>query len=59
MFLLALRNLRARTGRTLFTAFAIALGAALIFAGRIVGVATDEVNRQARISRLAGADLEV
>ncbi|MBI3242075.1 MAG: FtsX-like permease family protein [Chloroflexi bacterium] len=59
MFLLALRNLRARTGRTLFTAFAIALGVALIFAGRIVGVATDEVNRQARVSRLAGADLEV
>ena len=46
MLLLALRNLRARTGRTLFTAFAIALGAALIFAGRIVGVATDEANRQ-------------
>jgi ABC-type antimicrobial peptide transport system permease subunit/class 3 adenylate cyclase len=59
MFLLALRNLRARTGRTLFTLFAIALGAALIFAGRIVGVATDEVNRQARVNRLAGADLEV
>jgi putative ABC transport system permease protein len=59
MLLLALRNLRARTGRTLFTAFAIALGAALIFAGRIVGVATDEVNRQARESRLAGADLEI
>ena len=59
MFLLALRNLRARTGRTLFTAFAIALGVALIFAGRIVGVATDEVNRQARVNRLAGADLEV
>ncbi|MBF8285555.1 MAG: FtsX-like permease family protein, partial [Anaerolineales bacterium] len=59
MFLLALRNLRARTGRTLFTAFAIALGVALIFAGRIVGVATDEVNRQARVNRIAGADLEV
>ncbi len=59
MFLLALRNLRARTGRTLFTAFAIALGVALIFAGRIVGVATDEVNKQARVNRLAGADLEV
>ncbi len=59
MFLLALRNLRARTGRTLFTACAIALGVALIFAGRIVGVATDEVNRQARVNRLAGADLEV
>ena len=59
MFLLALRNLRARTGRTLFTAFAIALGVALIFAGRIVSVATDEVNRQARVNRIAGADLEV
>ncbi len=59
MLLLALRNLRARTGRTLFTAFAIALGVGLIFAGRIVSVATDEVNRQARVNRIAGADLEV
>ena len=38
MLLLALRNLRTRTGRTLFTAFAIALGVALIFVGCIVGV---------------------
>ena len=37
----AIRNLRARIGRTLFTAFAIALGVALIFATRIVNVATD------------------
>lgn len=59
MLLLAFRNLRARAGRTLFTSFAIALGVALIFAGRIVGVATDEVNRQARANRIAGADLEV
>ncbi len=59
MLFLALRNLRARPARTLFTAFAIALGVALIFAGRIVGVATDELNRQARESRLAGADLEI
>lgn len=59
MLFLALRNLRARLGRTLFTVFAIALGVALIFAGRIVGVATDELNRQARESRLAGADLEI
>jgi len=59
MLLLAIRNLRARTGRTLFTAFAIALGVALIFAGRIVSVATEEVNRQARVNRIAGADLEV
>ncbi|MGQ0603272.1 MAG: SpoIIE family protein phosphatase [Anaerolineales bacterium] len=59
MLFLAFRNLRARLGRTLFTAFAIALGVALIFAGRIVSVATDEVNRQARLNRIAGADLEV
>jgi ABC-type antimicrobial peptide transport system permease subunit/class 3 adenylate cyclase len=59
MLFLALRNLHARPGRTLFTAIAVALGVALIFAGRIVGVATDELNRQARASRLAGADLEV
>jgi len=41
LLLLALRNLRARIGRTLFTAFAIALGMALIFATRIVNVAAD------------------
>jgi len=59
MLLLAFRNLRARMGRTLFTAFAIALGVALVFATRIVSVAADEQARAARESRLAGADLEV
>jgi len=59
MLILAYRNLRARLGRTLFTTFAIALGVSLIFAMRMVGVATDEVNRRARADRLAGADLEV
>jgi hypothetical protein len=59
MLFLALRNLRARPGRTLFTGIAVALGVALIFAGRIVGVATDEVNKQARVNWLAGADLEI
>ena len=39
MFLLALRNLRARPGRTLLTALAIALGVAMIFAMRIAAVA--------------------
>src|SRR5574341_1542719 len=59
MLLLTLRNLRARTGRTLFTAFAIALGVALVFATRIVSVAADEQAAAARESKLAGADLEV
>ncbi len=59
MLFLALRNLRVRTGRTLFTAFAIALGVALILAARMAGLAADEVNRQARADRVAGADLEV
>ncbi len=59
MFLLAVRNLRVRTGRTLFTIFAIALGVALVFATRIVGVAADEQAAAARESKLAGADLEV
>ncbi|MGH2523602.1 MAG: ABC transporter permease, partial [Anaerolineales bacterium] len=59
MFLLALRNLRARLGRTLFTAFAIALGVALVFATRIVGVAAEQQAAAARASKLAGADLEV
>lgn len=59
MFLLAFRNLRARAGRTLFTAFAIALGAGMIFAMRIVGIALENSAGQALKSRLAGADLEV
>src|SRR3989304_5097470 len=59
MFLLALRNLRARLGRTLFTASAIALGVALVFATRIVSVAAEEQAAAARASKLAGADLEV
>ncbi|MBI3242073.1 MAG: FtsX-like permease family protein [Chloroflexi bacterium] len=59
MFLLALRNLRARPARTIFTALAIALGVSLIFAMRIVGVAIDAAAREARQGRLAGADLEV
>ena len=59
MFLLAFRNLRARAGRTLFTAFAIALGVGMIFAMRLVGVTIEESARAARESRLSGADLEV
>jgi len=59
MLLLAFRNLRARTGRTLFTVVAIALGVALVFATRIVSVAADEQAAAARASKLAGADLEV
>ncbi len=59
MFLLALRNLRARMGRTLFTASAIALGVALVFATRIVSVAAEGQAAAARESKLAGADLEV
>lgn len=59
MFLLALRNLRARTGRTLFTASAIALGVALVFATRIVSVAAEQQAAAARASKLAGADLEI
>ncbi len=59
MFLLAFRNLRARAGRTLFTALAIALGVGMIFAMRIVGVTIEESARAARESRLSGADLEV
>ena len=59
MLLLAIRNLRSRAGRTFFTAFAIALGVALVFATRIVGVAADEQAAAARESKLAGADLEV
>ena len=59
MLLLALRNLRARLGRTLFTAFAIALGVALVFATRIVGVAADQQAIAIRASKLAGADLEI
>jgi ABC-type antimicrobial peptide transport system permease subunit/class 3 adenylate cyclase len=59
MFFLALHNLRARPGRTTFTAFAIALGVALILAARIAGVTAEAVNMQARSDRLAGADLEI
>jgi len=59
MFLLAFRNLRARAGRTLFTAFAVALGVALVFATSLVGVLIEQSARAAREGRLAGADLEV
>ncbi|MEK7327855.1 MAG: ABC transporter permease [Chloroflexota bacterium] len=59
MLLLALRNLRARPARTLFTALAIALGVGMIFAMRIVGVTINQSAREAREGRLAGADLEV
>lgn len=59
MLLLAFRNLRARMGRTLFTALAIALGVGMIFAMRLVGVTIEESARAARESRLSGADLEV
>ncbi|MBF8283419.1 MAG: hypothetical protein HW378_2334, partial [Anaerolineales bacterium] len=59
MLLLAYRNLRARLGRTLFTASAIALGVALVFATRIVSVAAEQQAAAIRASKLAGADLEV
>ncbi len=59
MLLLAYRNLRARLGRTLFTAFAIALGVALVFATRIVSVTAERQAAAIRASKLAGADLEV
>src|SRR3972149_531027 len=59
MFLLALRNLRARLGRTVFTASAIALGVALVFATRMVSVAAEAQAAAIRASKLAGADLEV
>jgi class 3 adenylate cyclase/ABC-type antimicrobial peptide transport system permease subunit len=45
--------------RTLFTALAIALGVGMIFAMRLFGVAIAQSAREARASRLAGADLEV
>ena len=59
MLLLAYRNLRTRPARTLFTALAIALGVGMIFAMRLFGVAIAQSAREARASRLAGADLEV
>ena len=59
MLLLALRNLRARPARTVFTALAIALGVGMIFAMRLFGVVIAQSAREARESRLAGADLEV
>lgn len=59
MLFLAFKNLRARLGRTVFTALAIALGVAMIFAMRLVAATVDETARQARLSRLAGADLEI
>lgn len=59
MFLLAYRNLRSRTARTVLTSLAIALGVGMIFAMRIVGAAIDESSRTARENRLVGADLEV
>ena len=48
MLLPAIRNLRARLGRTLFTAFAIALGMALVFATSLVGVIIEQSARDAR-----------
>ena len=59
MLTLAVRNLRARPARTIFTALAIALGVGMIFAMRIVGVAVEQTSNEAREDRLAGADLEV
>jgi len=59
LLLLAVRNLRARVARTAFTATAIALGVAMIFAMRLVGATVTESARLARESRLAGADLEI
>jgi putative ABC transport system permease protein len=56
---LALRNLRARPARTLLTAIAVALGVAMIFAMRVVGVTTETAAANARALALNGADLEV
>jgi hypothetical protein len=59
MWLLAFRNLRARLRRTLSTAFAVALGVALIFATRMVSVAAQAQGAALRANQLAGADLEI
>ena len=59
MLLLVRRNVRQRPARTLFTALAIALGVAMIFAMRIVSGAISASAQAARESRLAGADLEI
>jgi putative ABC transport system permease protein len=59
MLLLTLRNLRARPGRTILTALAIALGVAMIFAMRITAIAITQSTSEARQNRLAGADLEI
>ena len=58
VLILALRNLRARPARTLFTALAIALGVAMIFAARIASDALTASNQADRSDRLAGADLQ-
>jgi class 3 adenylate cyclase len=50
VFLLAYRNLRSRTARTVLTSLAIALGAGMIFAMRIVGTAINESARAGRES---------
>ncbi|MGQ0603270.1 MAG: hypothetical protein ACT4QE_16420, partial [Anaerolineales bacterium] len=59
MLFLATRNLLSRLARTTFAALAIALGVGMIFAMRLVAATVDETARQARLSRLAGADLEI
>lgn len=59
MLSLAFRNLRARPARTIFTAMAIALGVAMIFAAQIVGAAVEASAATGRSGRLAGADLEI
>src|SRR5436190_23775618 len=59
MWTLAVRNLRTRPARTGFSAVAIALGVALIFAMRIVGAGVEQAAVTARTGQLAGADLAV
>ncbi|MBA3533148.1 MAG: ABC transporter permease [Ardenticatenales bacterium] len=59
MFLLAYRSLQSRPARTLFSALAIALGVAMIFATRIVGETVEQEAQSARSHHLLGADLEV
>ncbi|HET7076731.1 MAG TPA: FtsX-like permease family protein, partial [Chloroflexia bacterium] len=59
MLTLAYRNLRARPGRTLLAALAIALGISMVFAMRIVAATVEQTATEVRAGRLAGADLEV
>jgi class 3 adenylate cyclase/ABC-type antimicrobial peptide transport system permease subunit len=59
MHTLAWRNLWRRPARTIFAALAIALGAAMIFAARVVTVAAEASAAETRNGRLAGADIEI